>query len=168
MQISSPTHIFFDWGDTVMVDNPAFSSPMVEWPQVHAIPGIEPVLRFLKTNKRTIVLATSADASDESQICAALARVGLANYFDRIYCFKNAHLAKSEAFYRYLLENIGITASQALMIGDSFEKDVLSANQAGIQAVWFNKRTSENRQDSLYTTVHSMEELQNFLAAGIS
>ena len=45
------------------------------------------------------------------------------------------------------------------MIGDSFEKDVLAANQVGIAAVWFNLLTAETRDGAAFVTVHSMTEL---------
>ena len=154
--------VLFDWGDTVMRDDPASTVPMVEWPTVEVIEGIADVLEYLRSSGRRIVLATSAAISDENQICAALARGGLDSYFSRIYCFKNTHLPKGEAFYRHILSNLGIPASDALMVGDGFEKDVQAANAAGIFAVWFNPRSEETHKDELHVTVHSMEELREF------
>jgi len=159
--IRYPT-ILFDWGDTVMRDHPEITIPMVEWEAVEVIEGIADVLEILRSSGRRIVLATSADISDESQIRGALARGGLADYFSHIYCFKNTHLPKGEDFYRYILNDLGISASEALMAGDSFEKDVQAANAVGIFAVWFNPRSSEARDSDLHVTIHSMEGLQAF------
>src|SRR5687767_8614001 len=103
IHIRYPT-ILFDWGDTVMKDDPASTIPMVEWPTVEVIEGIESVLEYLHSTGRRIVLATSASISDESQIRAALARGGLDGYFSYIYCFKNTHLPKGEEFYRHILD----------------------------------------------------------------
>jgi putative hydrolase of the HAD superfamily len=166
MNISSITHIFFDWGDTVMIDDPASTTSMLEWEVVQRVPGIEEVLALLKANGKTIVLATSAAVSDEDQIRLALARVGLDSFFDKIYCFKNTGLSKSQEFYQYLLKDMQLLPSQALMVGDSFEKDVLSANKAGYAAVWFNEKTNENKRAALHISVHSMKELANIFAAG--
>lgn len=154
--------VLFDWGDTVMRDDPALTVPMVEWETVEVIEGIPGVLAYLHASGRRIVLATSADISDESQIRGALRRGGLALYFSQIYCFKNTSLPKGEAFYRYILNDLGIPAGDVLMIGDTFEKDVLAANAAGIFAVWFNPRSDEHRTDELHSTVHSMLELHAF------
>ena len=154
--------ILFDWGDTVMRDDPASTIPMVEWPAVEVVKGIESVLEYLHSSRRRIVLATSASISDEPQIWAALARGGLDGYFSRIYCFKNTHLSKGEAFYRHILDDLGLQASAALMVGDGFGKDVLAANQVGIFAVWFNPRSDETRSGELYCTVHSMQGLHSF------
>ena len=154
--------VLFDWGDTVMRDDPASTVPMVEWQTFEVIEGIAEVLEHLRSSGRRIVLATSAAISDESQISGALRRGGLDEYFSRIYCFKNTHLPKGEAFYRHILGDLRIPASDALMVGDSFEKDILQANAAGIFAVWFNPRTEETRSGGLHITVHSMGELRKF------
>lgn len=154
--------VLFDWGDTVMRDDPASTVPMVEWQTVEVVEGIAEVLEYLHSSSRQIVLATSAAISDENQIRAALARGGLDPYFSRIYCFKNTGLPKDEMFYRHILSDLDIPASDALMIGDGFEKDVQAANAVGIFAVWFNPRSEETHKDQLHVTVHSMGNLLEF------
>lgn len=154
--------VLFDWGDTVMLDDPALSAPMVEWPSVTAIPGIEDALTYLQASGRQIILATSADVSDEEQIRGALRRVRLADYFTRIYCFRNTQLSKGEAFYRHILHDLGITASDALMVGDHFDKDVLAANAAGIFALWFHPESAGRPGSQQYRTIPSMQDLQAY------
>ncbi|HEX2997417.1 MAG TPA: HAD family hydrolase [Anaerolineales bacterium] len=156
--------VLFDWGDTVMCDDPAETVPMVEWQTVEAVAGIAEVLAYLRSSGRRIGLATSADVSDESQIRGALRRCGLDQYFSYIYCFKNTQLPKGEAFYRHILNDLGIPASKALMVGDGFAKDVQAANAAGLFAVWFNWRSDEIHKGELHVTVHSMQELLRFLS----
>jgi FMN phosphatase YigB (HAD superfamily) len=163
-QLRYPT-VLFDWGDTVMRDYPEIITPMVEWETVEVVEGIPDVLAYLHSSGRRIVLATSAAISDENQIRGALARGGLDSYFSRIYCFKNTKLPKDVAFYRHILNDLGISASDALMVGDGFEKDVQVPNSLGIFAVWFNPRTAETRKSDLHDTVHSMRELVRFFEA---
>ncbi len=157
--------VLFDWGDTVMHDDPAQTAPMVEWQTVKVVAGIAEVLAYLRSSGRRIILATSANISDESQIRGALKRGDLDEYFAGIYCFKNTQLSKGEAFYRYILNDLRIPPSEILMVGDHFEKDVLAANAVGISAVWFNPRSEETRGDEMHVTVHSMPELAAFFAA---
>jgi len=154
--------ILFDWGDTVMRDDPSMTAPMVEWEKVEVIDGIADVLAYLHASGRQIILATSAEISDEEQIRGALARGGLDRYFSRIYCFKNTHLQKGEAFYRHILNNLNIPASDALMVGDHFEKDVQIPNEFGVYAVWFSPRSNETCESDLHVTVHSMDECLDF------
>ena len=154
--------VLFDWGDTVMRDNPALTVPMVEWETVEAIEGIAEVLAYLRSSARQVVLATSADISDEEQIRGALRRVDLVDYFSRIYSFRNTGLPKGEAFYKHILSDLGIPATDALMVGDSFAKDVQAANAVGIFAIWFNPRSGELHTGDLHVTAHSMQDLRSF------
>jgi len=154
--------VLFDWGDTVMRDDPASLVPMVEWETVEVVEGVADVLEYLRSSGRQIVLATGASISEEGQIRGALRRGGIDAYFSKIYCFKNIHLPKGEAFYRYVLKDLGISSSYALMVGDGFEKDIQAANAVGIFAVWFNPRTDETRSDKLHTTIPSMQGLRGF------
>ena len=162
MTLRYPT-ILFDWGDTVMYDDdPASTIPMVEWETVRAVPGIADVLAYLHASGRRIILATSAQISDEGQIRGALARGGVDAYFSKIYCFQNTQLPKGEAFYRHILSDLGILPTDALMVGDHFEKDVQIPNSLGMFAVWLNPRTEETRSGDLHATIHSMGELMSF------
>ena len=145
-----------------MRDDPTSLLPMVEWRTIEVIEGIADVLDCLHVMGRRIMLATSASISDESQIRGALARAGLDEYFSHIYCFKNTGLTKGEAFYRPILNDLRSPASDALIIGDGFERDVLAANAIGIFAIWFNPRTFEVRKGELHVTVHSLKELCDF------
>ena len=157
--------VLFDWGDTVMRDHPEITIPMVEWDTVEAMEGIADVLGYLRSGGRRIALATSAVISNEAQIRGALARVELDTYVEAIYCFKNSNLPKGEAFYRYILSDLNIPASEALMVGDSFPNDVQAANAIGIFAVWFNPISDEVRTGELHATVHSMQELREFFVS---
>jgi FMN phosphatase YigB (HAD superfamily) len=154
--------VLFDWGDTVMYDDPALTAPMVEWPAIEVVAGIADVLADLHSSGRQVILATGAMISDETQIRGALARAKLDSYFSHIYSFKNTRLPKGEEFYRYILADLGVSASDVVMVGDSFEKDVQIPNMLGIFAVWFNQRSDEIRNNELYTTVHSMYDLRTF------
>lgn len=155
--------ILFDWGDTVMYDDgPDSTLPMAEWKAVRAVEGIADVLADLHSSGRQIILATGAMISDEGQIRGALARAELDSYFSHIYCFKNSYLPKGEEFYRHILADLGVPASDVVMVGDFFEKDVQTPNSLGIFAVWFNQKSGELRNAELHTTVHSMQDLRTF------
>jgi putative hydrolase of the HAD superfamily len=146
-----------------MRDYPEITIPMVEWDEVEVIDGIADVFAYLHASGRRIALATSASISNEEEIWGGLARGGLDKYFSKIYCFKNTHLPKGEAFYRHILNDLGISASEALMVGDDFESDVQIPNSLGIFAVWFNPSSYGTRESDLHVTIHSMGDLIEFI-----
>jgi FMN phosphatase YigB (HAD superfamily) len=145
-----------------MRDDPTLTLPMVEWKTVEVIEGITDVLEYLRSSGRRAVLATSAEISNESQIRGALARVGVDEYFSHVYCFKNTKLPKGEDFYRHILGDLGIPASDAVMVGDHFAKDIQAANAVGIFAVWFNPKSEETHNGDLHATIYSMQDLRTF------
>jgi putative hydrolase of the HAD superfamily len=151
--------VMFDWGDTLMVDVPGASAPMSEWPDVRAVDGAAVLLEHVKASGRRIMLVTSALASDEPQIWAALARVHLEAFVERIYCFKNTGLPKSDALYRLILRSLNASADQVIMIGDSFESDVRQANACGLQGIWFNPSGGDLAAGAMFTTFRSHHEI---------
>lgn len=164
MLVSCP-FLIFDWGDTIMRDDPAPTSAMYLWPAVEVMEGAEEVLRRLRPG-RTIALATGAARSSEADIWRALARGNLDPFFDKVYCFGNTGCRKpAPQFYEYVLRDLGARPSEALMVGDSWENDVLGANRVGIRAVWLNEKNGETRHGALYQTVRSLHALLDLLAA---
>ena len=151
--------VMFDWGDTIMKDEPTWKLPMFQWPAVEAIDGAEEVLSAIHA-QRKIVMATGADQSDEAEIRRALQRVKLNDYFDNIFCFKNTGFRKpSKDFYRYILDSLGSRPSDILMVGDNFENDILGANNLGIFGAWFNQKNEEDRRDGQCETIHDLRDL---------
>jgi putative hydrolase of the HAD superfamily len=156
--------ILFDWGDTLMADFKQYRGPMKDWPEVAALPGAQDMLAALQPDWQ-LVLATSADVSTEADIRAALRRVGLEPYIERIYSFKDLGIKKTDpAFYRHILNDLGLPPEQVVMVGDHYEADVLSPNAAGIRAVWLNRTGTEVRRGDLIRTIHALDELPGMLA----
>jgi hypothetical protein len=101
--------LLFDWGDTLMRDFKDYPGPMKDWPRLEAIPGAAEALAALQP-VWILALATNANDSDEADIRAALQRVNLDQFLDRVYCSKNVgHKKPSVAFYQYILVDLGLT-----------------------------------------------------------
>ncbi len=131
--------ILFDWGDTLMRVFPEYHGMMKDWPRVEAVPGAGQMLAALHRDW-TLALATNAPDSDEEAIRAALGRVDLDRWLDRIYCFKKIGYKKpAREFFEAILKDLGLPAAQVIMVGDEYELDVLGAQSAGLRAVWFNQ-----------------------------
>jgi HAD superfamily hydrolase (TIGR01662 family) len=155
--------ILFDWGDTLMRVFPEFDGPMATWPQVEAMPHADQVLAELRT-RSLLAVATNAADSEEAEIRAALDRVGLDKLLDRVYCYRKIGYKKpSKGFFEYILTDLGIERSQAIMVGDDFEADVVGANNCGIRAIWYNPRTTERHVNDMHQTIHDLRSLPGML-----
>lgn len=156
--------VLFDWGDTLMVDNPSMKASMAYWPKVETVAGAADCLEAIKPG-RILGLATGAEISTEAEIRLALARVNLSEWIDSIFCFKNTGLHKPDAeFYAHILQKLDARPEQVLMVGDNFEKDVAASLAVGMRAVWFNRRTTEDRNGPSFRTIHHLENLPLLLS----
>jgi HAD superfamily hydrolase (TIGR01509 family) len=130
--------LVFDWGDTLMRVFPDFEGPMVDWPQAAAMEGAQPVLAQLQEHSRLFVATNAADSSAE-QVRAALQRVGLDAYFERIFTMHELGSRKPDpAFFHSLSRQIDLPFEKCVMIGDDLQADVRGALQAGWRAIWLN------------------------------
>ena len=155
--------ILFDWGDTLMRVFPEFSGPMKDWPTVEAVPGAIEILSALHQDW-ILALATNAADSEEGDIRLALRRADLERCLDKIYCFKMiGHKKPSTEFFGYILEDLGLSPEQAVMVGDDFDNDVLGANHCGIRGIWFNEHSTEARKNNLHCTIHELDTLPEAL-----
>jgi len=162
-KMKKPRHIAFDWGDTLMPDDPTKKEPMFLWPTLTVFPDAQEVLPYLAA-RVTLSLATNAEHSDEEMIKRALARVGIDRYFDQIFCFRRVGKKKADpGFWQFLLSSLITNADDVWMVGDSFEGDVVPSSRAGIYSVWLNRRTPEHRTGDSFRTVHDLNELRVLL-----
>lgn len=142
---------------------PEYSGRMVDWPRIAALPGAVEALAQLQPKCR-LAVATNARDSDEMDIWEALKRAGLANFLERVYCFKSVGVTKPErAFFDFILNDLGAQARQTLMVGDDWGADILGANRAGLWAVWLNEVSDETREGPLTRTIHHLSELSRLI-----
>lgn len=83
-------------------------------------------------------------------------------FFKHIFISEQMGTKKPEAFFfEKIAEQIaGFTKEQALMIGDSLTADIQGGNHAGIDTVWYNPSSLENRTSALPTyEVNNYQEL---------
>lgn len=130
--------ILLDWGDTLMQVFPEQQGPMADWPEVAALEGAADTLAAL-AKKSLLYLASNAGDSEEADIVRALARVGLDQYLDGIFCRANLGYSKPHAaYYLGICERLHCDPSEIAMVGDSLDHDILPARNLTMQAYWLN------------------------------
>jgi len=69
-----------------------------------------------------------------------LREIGFEKYFDVLVTSAEAGVAKPDKrIFEIALEKLSVTPNEAVVIGDSFEKDVIGAFNAGIRSIWLNR-----------------------------
>lgn len=101
------------------------------------VPGAEDVLP--EVGGRAKVVVVTNNLLDEQ--VDKLESLGISGYVDALVASEEVGIAKPEpGIFRVALERVGCPAEAAVMVGDSWENDVLGARAAGIRAVWLNRR----------------------------
>lgn len=74
----------------------------------------------------------------------------MCTYFDHIIVSGDYPFEKPDpAIYRLSLEGLGVTADEALFVGDTVETDIDGAKQAGIDSLWLTEK-KENTAGATY------------------
>jgi putative hydrolase of the HAD superfamily len=130
--------VFFDWGDTIMVNYPEYEGPMASWPVVSAVPGAPEALRAL-SSRYVLGLLTNAGISDTRLVRLALARLELEDLFGVVLTSQDLGAKKPDlVFFTRALEAVGCLPCEAVMVGDNYEVDIRGAKAAGLRTVWYN------------------------------
>jgi HAD superfamily hydrolase (TIGR01662 family) len=161
--------LLLDWGDTLMRVFPETKASMAEWPIVELMPGVRTVLPAIKKAGFHLALISNTENSDASQVRKALKRAGLDELIERIYMARELGCRKPEAtFFNAVLRDLGCLPSQALVIGDTLMEDVIGAQRAGIQAIWFRPHRAPIADFPLCPCIHHFAELLGCLSSLVS
>lgn len=152
--------ILFDWGNTLMIDDKTQQGKMRYWDKIQLVNGASETLRKL-SSVYPLYVATGAGDSTIKDIHAAFARaeidVFIKGYFNR----QNIPFLKgSSDFYLAISSALGVKPQELCMIGDSLEKDIIPAKQAGLSALWLNHhRHTPPPQVVAITQLQALESL---------
>lgn len=89
----------------------------------------------------------------------------LEHYFSHIVLSEEAKALKPDKrIFEYALKLNNATAGETIMIGDSYEADIIGAQNAGIDQVYFNPKLNLSDNDQQCTfKIRSLEELLSLL-----
>jgi FMN phosphatase YigB (HAD superfamily)/rhamnose utilization protein RhaD (predicted bifunctional aldolase and dehydrogenase) len=102
------------------------------------------VYDFIIWNKNNgIKIGILTDYETEYQI-NKLDKLGLLKYIDIIVTSEEVGIEKpSTKMFFNILEKMGLSSNEVIMIGDNYDKDIKGALNVGIKSYWFNKDNSE-------------------------
>lgn len=72
----------------------------------------------------------------------------LSDYFDVVVCSEETGKKKPhKSVFDFALKLANATASESVMIGDSYEADVIGGLKAGMKAIWFNTENQQSKKE---------------------
>jgi len=92
-----------------------------------------------------------------------LKKCGLEHYFSHVVLSEEAGALKPDKkIFEHALQLNGAKASETIMIGDSYEADIIGAQNAGIDQIYFRYSQSQAKQPATFT-IDSLDEIFNIL-----
>ncbi|MBI4981417.1 HAD family hydrolase [Candidatus Woesearchaeota archaeon] len=126
------------------------------WMLARPYPETTEMLAELQKKHRLVLVSNT----DRFSINNVLNKFGMKKYFEKVFCSYELGLIKTDSeFLPKVLAELGATAEECVMIGDSLESDMLPAQKAGIKAVMMDRRNS--RQFGL--KIRNLNELESVL-----
>lgn len=124
----------------------------------HLFDGAIELLDYLKPNYNLHII-TNGFASAQAR---KLKNSNLEQYFETITNSEMAGAKKpNRTIFEFALSSANALKSESLMIGDSYEADVVGAQEAGIEAIFFNEQNVEVEKNVFQ--VNHLLELKNIL-----
>jgi len=131
------------------------------------IPPVLEILKKLKKQRLTMVILSTHPHSPKEAIKVLKAKIDyfqIGNFFDSYHALQADPDQKGKMILKILKEK-GIPKSQALMIGDSYRYDYLSAQKVGVDALLIKTPYMKHppRGPKISKTIKSIKEVLNYL-----
>lgn len=118
------------------------------------------LLRSMK--KRGFILAIVSN--NDGRVANKCEELGIREYFDLIVDSGNIGFIKpGKEIFDHTLKHLGLERSEVLHVGDLYGADILGANNAGIEAVWFNNKNSNDFENTGVVQIEDLSELQDIV-----
>jgi putative hydrolase of the HAD superfamily len=156
--------IFFDLGDTLIVQRLDDKCPLDQM-ALELIPGSKFAVEKLASYYRLGIISNTSQ-STAGHVSRALATLGIRKYFQAIVTSVDVHARKpSSEIFQAALQDLDVTPSQALMIGNSLEEDIVGAQSAGLKAALFDPANTMRAPTAPDFVFQSMFELPKIVAS---
>jgi len=124
------------------------------------VPGAIEILEYLRPSYRMFILS---NGFREVQF-KKLANTGLSPYFEKVILSEDAGIQKPhKKIFDFALKNTNSRRTETLMIGDSWEADIVGAYDSKIDQLWLNPENLTPQGFTPTYTVHTLEEIKDIL-----
>ncbi len=112
------------------------------WGKTHTlVPGAKEMLENLRAKGYRLFAASNSFGNLQR---SRLEKAGILKYFEDTYISMDIGYDKPDIrFYQEALRRCGLQAKEVLMIGDSMTTDVIGAQKAGMDALFFNRQKDD-------------------------
>jgi len=127
--------------------------------KTNLFPYAKEVLEYLKSKYKLYLITNGFDEVQYRKIKASK----LDEYFEHMITSEAVGVRKPDPLiFEYSLDVAKASAHESLMIGDSYEADVLGALNSKMRAIYFNHNNASENYENV-KTIHSLSELSEIL-----
>ena len=148
------------------IDDPAYAKKLSDdfldrtTRKTRLIDGALELLEYLKPRYRMHILSNGFREVQYKKI----ENSGLMPYFDKIILSEDAGINKPHPdMFTYALKNTNSRRNQTVMIGDSWDADIVGARNSRIAQIWLNPAGEAPQGFKPTHTVHTLAEIKNIL-----
>lgn len=124
------------------------------------IDGAIELLEYLRPSYRLFILSNGFREVQSKKLFHS----GLSPYFERMILSEDAHIQKPhKGIFDFALINTNSRRTESLMIGDSWEADIVGAHQSKIDQLWLNPQHLPTKGFTPTYTVGSLREIKKLL-----
>lgn len=146
--------IIWDLGDTLNTLPPGGqdTKPLDEYPEIRLRNGVSEVLRKLQERGYRQAVLSNTAVSDSDSAKRMLVKLGIDIYFDHVYATAS-ELDPSKpgkpdpAVFHSVLQTMDVSPDKAVMVGNTWDTDIVGANRSGIHALWLQNPDISVRKD---------------------
>ena len=123
-----------------------------------------PVLQHLRNEGFKLAIVSNWD----TPLDPLMERLGIADYFDIIVASHDARVqsAKPDShIFEYTLAAVGVSAEEAVHVGDTYEADIIGARNAGIRPILIDR--DGTRAGRWKETIRDLSELPELLSGSV-
>lgn len=136
---------------------------VAEQQNIVLFPEVEELLNVLHKEGRQLAILTNGEEQHQSR---KINQLNLAKWIPLENTFISGtlgHAKPKREVFEIIEEKLDLDKTQTVYIGDSFEKDVVGAKQAGWQAIWMNHRKRELPTDAEFKPDEEVDNAKELL-----
>lgn len=124
--------------------------------------GVIELFEYLKNNQIKIAICTDLTTHIQHR---KLRKLGIGKYIDCIVTSEEAGVEKpSIKMFDLCMKKLGISSEEAFYVGDSFKKDIVGANNAGILPIWYVKSNEiSKKSDFAYKKITKLSQVKEYI-----
>ncbi len=124
------------------------------------VDGSQELLQALKKRVKIGIVSNNLLSQQSDKID----HFGLNNLIDVLTVSEIARVTKPDPkIFHSALKELRVDNDESVMIGDSWEEDIIGANNAGIRTIWFNRFNKKAPSNNFAAEINSLKPSENIL-----